>query len=245
MEFLVGRNVVREALLAHRRKISQVLIAEGVAEKGAVVEILRLCQETKTPVSRVGRREFNHLAGDLPHQGLAAQASPYPYVGVEDLLALAAQHDEAPFLLALDSLQDPQNVGTLMRTAEAVGVHGVILPDRRAASVTPAVSRASAGAAEHLSVAMVTNLARTLDALKKRGVWAVGVEDLASAQDYRSVDLHMPLVVVMGSEGGGMRRLVAEKCDLLLRIPMRGQVNSLNVSVAGGIVLYRAWEARQ
>lgn len=245
MEFLVGRNVVREALLAHRRKITQVLMAEGVAEKGAVVEILRLCRETKTPVSRVGRREFNHLAGDLAHQGLAAQVSPYPYVGVEDLLARAAQHDEAPFLLALDSLQDPQNVGTLMRTAEAVGVHGVILPDRRAASVTPAVSRASAGAAEHLSVARVTNLARTLDALKEQGLWAVGVEDLASAKDYRSVDLNMPLVIVMGSEGSGMRRLVAEKCDLLLRIPMRGRVNSLNVSVAGGIILYRAWEARQ
>jgi 23S rRNA (guanosine2251-2'-O)-methyltransferase len=146
--------------------------------------------------------------------------------------------------LALDSLQDPQNVGSLLRTAEAVGVHGVIVPERRAVGVTPAVSRASAGAVEHLLVAQVTNLARVLEELKGRGVWVVGVEDVPAAQDYRDVDLDMPLVLVVGGEGPGMRRLVMGTCDLLLRIPMRGHVGSLNVSVAGSIVLYQAWSGR-
>jgi len=167
------------------------------------------------------------------------------YVEIDDILAPAREGGEMPFVLALDSLQDPQNVGSLMRTAEAVGVHGVILPDRRAVGVTPAVSRASAGAVEHLQVAMVKNLVRALDELKERGLWIAGGEDHPEAVDYTGVDLNRPLALVLGSEGRGMRRLVAERCDFLLRIPMRGRVGSLNVSVAGGILLYRAWHARQ
>jgi len=159
-------------------------------------------------------------------------------------MATARQRDERPFLLALDSLQDPQNVGSLLRTAEAVGVHAVIVPVRRAVGITPAVSRASAGAVEHLRIARVTNLARTLDDLKTERVWIVGAEDRPGAQDYREVSLDMPLVLVVGSEGRGMRRLTAEKCDLLVRIPMRGHIGSLNVSVAGSILLYEAWRAR-
>jgi len=244
-ETLVGRNSVREALLARRRRIERILLAEGVEEKASIEDILRLCQRAGVPVLRVGRDELSRLSGSLEHQGVAAQASSYPYADLAETLALARQRQEAPFLLALDSLQDPQNVGSLLRTAEVVGVHGAILPLHRAVGITPAVSRASAGAVEHLLVAQVTNLASTLEHLKAQGIWVVGLESRPSLQDYRLADLNMPLVIVLGSEGYGIRRLVAEKCDLLLRLPMRGRINSLNVSVAGSVLLYHAWSARE
>jgi 23S rRNA (guanosine2251-2'-O)-methyltransferase len=244
-EVLAGRNAVREALRARRRHIEQVWLAEGVEEKGPLAEILQACREERIAVQRVARAELERLSGATEAHGVAARVSPYPYATLDDLLTRAAERGEWPFLLALDTLQDPQNVGTLLRTAEAVGVHGVILPERRAVGITPAVSRASAGAVEHLLVADVTNLARTLDDLKRANVWIVGVEDHPRAQDYRTAKLDMPLVLVLGSEGQGMRRLVAEQCDLLLRIPMRGRINSLNVAVAGSLLLYRAWHARE
>lgn len=244
-EVLVGRNAVREVLLAERRRVHRVLLAEGAQDRGAVEEILALCAAMSVPVERVPRTALDRLGGELTHQGVAAHVSPYPYVELDALLERAAERQEPPFLLALDSLQDPQNVGSLLRTAEAVGVHGVIVPERRAAGITPAVSRASAGAVEHLLVAEVTNLVRTLEGLKERGVWVVGVEDEPTAQDYRRVDLNMPIALVVGGEGPGMRRLVVETCDLLVRLPMRGHIGSLNVSVAGSIVLYEAWSARQ
>lgn len=245
-ELLVGRNVVREVLLARRRRIERVFLAEGVREKAPVIEdIQQLCSQEGISVVRLRRDELERLAEGLEHQGVAAQVSPYPYVDVASMLALACQRQEPPFLLALDSLQDPQNVGSLLRTAEAVGVHGVILPKNRAVGITPAVSRASAGAVEHMLVAQVTNLARTLEAVKAEGLWVVGLENDPSLQDYRSADLNIPLVIVVGSEGHGLRRLVAEKCDLLLKLPMKGRIGSLNVSVAGSILLYHAWSTRE
>jgi 23S rRNA (guanosine2251-2'-O)-methyltransferase len=244
-EFLVGRNAVREALRARRRRVERVFLAEGVQEKGPIEEVLRLCGEARIVVQRVRRQELDRLGGALEHQGVAAQVSEYPYVDLAQLLAFASAQQEAAFLLVLDCLQDPQNVGSLLRTAEAVGVHGVIMPTRRAVGITPAVSRASAGAVEHLRVAQVSNLAQALEALKARGTWVVGLESRPSLPDYRSADLNMPLALVVGSEGYGMRRLIAEKCDLLLRLPMRGHVGSLNVSVAGSILLYHSWNARQ
>ncbi|MBC7235146.1 MAG: 23S rRNA (guanosine(2251)-2'-O)-methyltransferase RlmB [Chloroflexi bacterium] len=251
MEMLVGRQVVREALRAGRRRIVEIWLARGIQETEAVREIEALCANAGIPLRQVERHELDKLEGELVHQGVAARVSPYPYVQVADLLARAAiggsdvaQRAEAPFLLALDSVQDPQNLGAILRTAEAVGVHGVILPERRAASVTPAVGRASAGAAEHLLIAQVTNLSRTLERLKKEGLWVVGLEQHPRAQDYRSVDFRVPLVLVLGGEGTGMRRLVAETCDVLVYLPMRGQVGSLNVSVAAGIILYHAWAMR-
>lgn len=238
MEILVGRNAVREALRAGRRRVDWLLLAEGVERKGIIADILHLCQKGGIAVRTAPRVELDRL-GSEHHQGVAARVSDYPYVALEEILSVAAERGEPPFLLALDSLQDPQNVGSLLRTAEAVGVHGVILPERRAAAITPAVSRASAGAVEHLRVAQVTNLARTLEALKAQGVWVVGVEDHPRAQDYHRADLNIPLVIVLGSEGEGLRRLVMDKCDLLVRIPMRGRINSLNVAVAGSLVLYQ------
>jgi 23S rRNA (guanosine2251-2'-O)-methyltransferase len=244
-EFLAGRNAVREALLARRRRIERVFLAEGVREKALIEDIQRLCQQAEIPVQRLRRDELDRLGGGLEHQGVAARVSPYPYAKLAEVLALAERRQEMPFLLALDSLQDPQNVGSLLRTAEAVGVHGVIVPKDRAVGITPAVSRASAGAVEHLLVVQVTNLAQTLEELKTKGIWVVGLESDPALQDYRLADLNMPLVIVVGSEGQGLRRLVAEKCDLLLKLPMRGRIGSLNVSVAGSILLYHAWNTRQ
>ncbi|MFH1084767.1 MAG: 23S rRNA (guanosine(2251)-2'-O)-methyltransferase RlmB [Chloroflexota bacterium] len=244
-ELLVGRNAVREALRAGRRRVHRLLVAEGVREGGPIGELFALCEQRRVPVARTAREELDRLGGPLHHQGVAAEVSPYPYVTLEVLWAAAGQRGEPPLLLVLDSLQDPQNVGSLLRTAEAVGAHGLILPDRRAAQVTPAVSRASAGAAEHLRVAQVVNLARALAELKERGIWAVGVEDRPEAQDYRRADWGAPLALVLGGEGEGLRPLVVRQCDWLVRIPMRGQINSLNVAVAGALVLYQAWQARQ
>ena len=244
-EYLVGRNAVCEALRADRRRFDRVLIGDRVSDKGPIRRITALCRRMQVPVQRVKRQELDRLGRQLPHQGVAAQVSSYPLATLDDMLALARERQEPPFLLALDSLQDPQNVGSLLRTAEAVGVHGVVVPERRSVGITPAVSRASAGAVEHMRVAQVTNLARTIDELKESGLWVVGVEGHESARDYRQVDLNMPLALVLGSEGLGMRRLIRDKCDLLLRIPMLGHVTSLNVAIAGSLILYQALCARQ
>ena len=244
MELLSGRNAVREALRAGRRTVHRVLIAEGVQERDTIADIRDLCQALRVPVTRVDRHELDRLEAHANHQGVAAQASSYPYADPTALFALSRERQEAPFYLALDALQDPQNVGSLLRTAEVVGIHGVLLPRRRAVGVTAAVSRASAGAVEHLLVAQVTNMTRALGELKEQGVWVVGVEDHPQAQGYRQADLAMPLVLVLGGEGPGLHRLVAETCDLLIRIPMRGHIGSLNVSVAGALAMYAALEAR-
>jgi 23S rRNA (guanosine2251-2'-O)-methyltransferase len=243
-EMLAGRNAVYEALRAGRRRIERVLVAEGAEQKGTLQRIVWLCQRKGIALVSVRRRDLDEMGTGLEHQGVIAEVSAYPYVELDDLYAVSQQRQEDPFFLVLDSLQDPQNVGSLLRTAEAVGIHGIIVPERRAVGITGAVSRASAGAVEHLSICMVTNVAQTIEELKTRGTWVVGVEETPSAQDYRRVDLKMPLALVMGSEGAGMRRLVLERCDLVMRIPMQGHISSLNVAVAGSILLYQAWNAR-
>jgi 23S rRNA (guanosine2251-2'-O)-methyltransferase len=167
-----------------------------------------------------------------------AEASDYPYASVEQMLALASERDEPPWLLLLDCLQDPQNLGTLLRTAEVLGVHGIVLPERRAVQVTPAVVSASSGASEHLLIARVTNLVRAMNALKQQDVWIAGLEDMPEATPPWQADLRGPMAVVVGSEGRGIRRLVRETCDLSICLPMRGQVNSLNAAVAGSVALY-------
>jgi 23S rRNA (guanosine2251-2'-O)-methyltransferase len=178
------------------------------------------------------------------HQGVALEVASYPYVEVETILRGAGRLGEQPFILALDHLQDPHNLGALLRTAEVAGVHGAIIPSRRAVEVTPAVVSASAGASEHLRVARVTNLVRTLESLKADGLWVVGLENRPNAVPYYQADLNLPLVLVVGAEGQGLGRLVRESCDLLLRLPTRGRVKSLNASVAGGIAVYAALAAR-
>ena len=185
------------------------------------------------------RHDLDRRAGDH-HQGVVAEAEPFTYAHFDDLL----DRGDSPLLLALDSLQDPQNFGTLLRTALAVGTHGVLVPEHRAVGVTPAVSNASAGAVEHLRVARVTNLARALGQLKSRGVWVYGLA-VEAAQPYWETDLHGPLALVVGSEGSGLGRLVRETCDGLVHIPMLpGSIESLNASVAGSLVLYEAFRQR-
>lgn len=243
IDLLYGRRPVYEVLRAGRRRIYRLLLAEGVREHASsVAQIVSLAQAKRVQVARCNRRELDRLTPD--HQGVVVEAGPYAYTALQDLLAFAADPDTPPLFLLLDLLQDPQNVGSLLRSAEAVGVHGVIIPERRAVGVTPAVVSASAGAVEHLRVTQVTNLARVIDELKRNGIWVAGLEVDPDAQLSYQVDLRGPLALVVGSEGTGLRRLVREKCDLLLRLPMHGRVASLNAAVAGSIVLYEAERQR-
>jgi 23S rRNA (guanosine2251-2'-O)-methyltransferase len=237
VDLVYGRRPVYEALRAGRRRIYRLILAEGVREQGGVVgQIVDLACAAGVPWIRSSRRELDQLAPN--HQGVAAEASPYPYTDLDEVLSFSADQKAPSLFLILDLLQDPQNVGSLLRTAEAVGVHGVAIQRRRAVGVTPAVVSASAGAVEHLHVAQVTNLARALDDLKRHGVWVAGMEAAMGARLYDQADLRGPLALVVGSEGSGLRRLVREKCDFLLRLPMRGRVASLNAAVAGSIALY-------
>lgn len=239
-EILYGRNAVLEALRAGK-PIDKILLAEGARAKGTLAEIIDLARSQDVPIQRVERRDLDRIADR--HQGVVAEAAEYEYASLEEILTAAKERGEKPFLLILDCLQDVQNFGSLLRTAEAVGVHGVIIPKRRAVGVTAAVRKASAGAVEYLRIARVTNLARTIAALKERGLWVIGL-DMAGEQTYDEADLDTPLAIVVGGEGRGMSRLVRENCDFLVRLPMRGQVSSLNAAVAGSIVLYEAWRRR-
>lgn len=241
-ETVYGRNPVYEVLRAARRRVHRLWVAEGAQEKGTLAKTLVLAQRSGIPVQRVPRARLDHDSNS--HQGIAAEVDPYPYVDVDDLLDLAERRGEPPLILILDIVQNPQNLGTLLRTAEAVGAHGLILPERRGAGVTPAVVNASAGASEHMRIA-VANLARSIQRLKERDVWIVGLEASPEARVLGDVNLSGPLGLVIGNEGEGMRRLVRESCDFLLRLPMRGEIESLNAAVAGSIALYAAWQARK
>ncbi len=244
VDLLYGRRPVYEALRARRRRIYRLVLAEGVRdETGVVGQITRMARNMGAPVTRSPRRELDQL---IPHhQGIIAEASPYPYSDLETVISFSAAQDTPSLFLILDLLQDPQNVGSLLRTAEAVGVHGVVIPRRRAVGVTPAVVSASAGAVEHLRVVQVTNLARTIDELKQHDVWVIGLEAGPEAQFLDQADLGGPLALVVGSEGRGLRRLVREKCDFRLRLPMHGRVASLNAAVAGSVALYEVERQRR
>ncbi len=241
-DFLYGRHAILEALRAGH-VIEEILIARGVHTRGALEELLALAKSAKVPVHGVAREELERLARH--HQGVVARIGEYKYAEMEEVLAVARVRGEPAFLLMLDSVQDPQNFGTLLRTAEAVGVDGVIIAERRAVGVTAAVVKASAGAVHHLKIARVTNLARTIETLKRAHVWIAGVENVPEAQDFAAMDYTLPLALVLGSEGAGLSRLVREKCDFLIRLPMWGKVSSLNVAVAGSIVLYAAKQQRE
>jgi 23S rRNA (guanosine2251-2'-O)-methyltransferase len=246
-EWITGRNPVYELLRARRRQIFRLFLAQGVDERGRLSEIIKMTTALKVPVERVPRQQLDSLGtGDSQsHQGVAIETSEYAYSGLQDILDRANERQEPPFILVLDMLQNPQNLGSLLRTSEAAGVHGILIPLRRAAGVTPAVVHASSGAAEHLLVAQV-NLAQALDTLKQdAGVWVMGLEGTPDAQSYDSVRLDGPLALVVGNEGEGMRDLVRRSCDVLIGLPMLGKIESLNAAVAGSIVLYRALSERQ
>jgi 23S rRNA (guanosine2251-2'-O)-methyltransferase len=233
--YVAGRHAVGEAIEAGQRVRRVLVDARARQADPGIAAILRAAAEARIPVQPINRQRLDAI--HPRHQGVVAEVEPFHYAALADVLTRAKAAGERALVLALDSLQDPQNFGTLLRTALAVDASGVIFPEHRAVDVTPAVVRASAGAAERLKIAQVPNLARALDECKASGLWVVGLDAHAAAA-YDTVDLHGPLAVVVGSEGSGLRRLVAERCDLLVQLPMAGPTESLNAAVAGSILLY-------
>ncbi len=241
-EFIYSRNAVYETLRAKRREIFRIQIAEGVQEKGRLEDILKLAKEGKIIVERLPKVRLDKIHEN--HQGVVAEISAYPYSDVVDILEYARSKSELPFVLILDSLQDPQNFGTLLRTAAVVGVHGVVIPLAHTVDITPAVVNASSGASEHLMIAK-SNLAQTIDALKEENIWIAGLDQNGETINEKS-DRHLrgALGLVVGSEGEGLRELTRKKCDIVLKLPMRGKVESLNAAVAGSVALYLAYLER-
>ena len=235
---LVGRNPIREALRAGR-DIEKLLVARGELI-GSAREIVAMAKDAKIIVQEVDRVRLDQMAPN--HQGLIAVASAYSYKTVDDMLALAKERGEAPLLVILDGVTDPHNLGAIIRSAECAGAHGVIIPERRAVGLTPAAVKASAGAVEYLPVAKEVNLTRTIERLKKEGVWVYGTA--MNGEDYRKVNFSGGAAIVIGSEGEGISRLVAESCDKVVSLPMKGHIDSLNASVAAGILLYAVAGAR-
>jgi 23S rRNA (guanosine2251-2'-O)-methyltransferase len=240
--FLFGRRAVLEALRA-RVPVRQVLVARGVRENKLLTEIRSRATKQGITVRSVDKRALGKVTAD-GHQGVAAEIAPYRYAELETMLCLPDKKGGPPLLLMLDCLQDVQNFGSLLRTAEAVGVDGVVIPRHRSVSVTPALYKTSAGAVHYLRIARVPNLSRAIRAAQAAGLWVVGL-DTEGETCFDEADLGGPLVVVVGSEGKGLSRLVRERCDLRVRLPMAGHVQSLNAAVAGSIVLYEAWKQRQ
>lgn len=240
-DVLIGRNAVTEALRAGRG-INKILLADGDRE-GQVSEITALAKERGIILQFVERSKIESIAGGLRHQGVLAYVAPVAYAELEDILAKAEAAGEPPFLLLLDELEDPHNLGALLRTADATGVHGVLIPKRRSVPLTATVAKTSAGAVEYVPVARIGNISQTLKALKEKGFWVAGA-DMDGSQNYYEADLTGPLVLVVGSEGKGMGRLTKEQCDFIVKMPMVGKINSLNASVAGSILMYESMRQR-
>lgn len=240
-EILSGKNPVLEALRSGR-EMNKVWIAEGV-KKAGIAELLQLAKEAGLIVQFVPKNKIDQLTDGATHQGIAASVAAYKYAELDDLFESAASRNEDPFFLILDELEDPHNLGSIIRTADATGVHGVIIPRRRAVGLTAIVAKTSTGAIEHIPVVRVGNLAQTVEDLKKRGVWIAGTDAKGSA-DYRHMDAKLPLAIIIGSEGKGMSRLLKEKCDFLYNMPMVGKVTSLNASVAAAILMYEVLRNR-
>jgi 23S rRNA (guanosine2251-2'-O)-methyltransferase len=241
-EFIYSRNAVYETLRAKRREVFKLEIADNVQVKGRMAEIVSLAQGRRIPVVQVKRAQLDKIHEN--NQGIAAEVSAYPYSDALDILDHAKELNEPPFILLLDTLNDPQNFGALIRTAEAVGAHGIVIPLARTVEVTPAVVNASSGASEHLRIAR-SNLAQAIDALKEENVWVVGLDQNGETVGEKTKrHLTGATAVVVGSEGEGIRPLTRSKCDIVLKLPMRGQIESLNAAVAGSVALYLAYMAR-
>ena len=240
-DVLIGRNAVIEAIRSGRG-INKLLIADGDKE-GSVKEVISLAKEQGIVIQFVERLKIEGIAGGLRHQGVLAYVAPVAYSDLETILQAAETKGEAPFLLLLDELEDPHNLGALLRTADATGVHGVLIPKRRSVPLTATVAKTSAGAVEYVPVARIGNIAQTLRKLKDKGFWVAGA-DMDGSQNYYEADLTGPLVLVVGSEGHGMSRLTKEQCDFIVKMPMVGKINSLNASVAGSILMYESMRQR-
>jgi len=242
-EILIRRNTVLETLRASRREILGLWVQQGLGRK-ELAPILAAAKTRQVPIHSVSKQIIGQKAADSRHQGVLLQVGPYIYSDLDSMLGLAESRQEQPFLLLLDLLHGPQNIGSLLRTAEICGAHGVIVQDRRAPDITPTVVQYSAGAAEHLLVAQVTNLAQTITQLQQNNVWVAGLDMDPSGRRVGEIDLDLPIALVVGHEGSGLRRLVRKNCDFLLHLPMRGHVESLNAAIAGSILLYAVWQAR-
>ena len=240
-EIVAGRNAVFEAL-SSRRPVNKIFIKMGL-QGGSLGKILATAQDAAIPVEYVQAEKLDRMAPGIRHQGIVALASPIAFSSLETVLERAASRNEMPFLLLLDELQDPQNVGALIRSADAAGVHGVLLPRRRSCPLNMVVAKISAGAVNYVPVVQIGNIVQTLRSLKEQGFWVVGA-DMEGDSLYFETDLDRPLVLVVGAEGKGMGHLVKENCDMLVRIPMQGGVNSLNASAAGAILLYEVVRQR-
>src|SRR5213082_1264308 len=241
-DYIWGRNPILETLHSKRR-VKRILLAEGQREAPALAVIMHEAEKRHIPIEMVPRFRLDQLSHGAVHQGCLALVEERRYASLDQILAFAESKNEAPFLLILDAIQDINNLGSLLRSAEAVGVHGVILPEHRAAEVNATVVKTSAGASEHLLIAQETNLTHVIDFLKKKNIWVIGL-DSETKTEYDKADLTGPLALVVGNEGKGISRLVREHCDVLIRLPMRGYISSLNAAVAGSIALYEALRQR-
>ncbi len=235
---IIGRNPVTEALKAGR-EVDKLLVT---SREGSMIKILAMAKEQGIPVMYVEKAALDRIAQGKAHQGVCAYVSPYDYSTVDDILANAAERDEDPFIIILDGLEDPHNLGAIMRTAECAGAHGIIIPKRHSCGLTETVAKASAGAIEYMPVAKVTNIAQTIDELKDKGIW-VAACDMGGAEYYRT-DMSGKIAVVIGSEGFGVSKLVKEKCDFVVSMPMVGKITSLNASNAAAVVIYEIRKQR-
>lgn len=238
-EWIVGKNAVLETLKSGRA-INKVFVLETM-KHAAQSQIFQAAKQANVHVQKVPKNKLDQIGAN--HQGVAASIAAYEYMDIEDLLKIPEKKGESPFFLLLDELEDPHNLGSIMRTADAVGVHGLIIPKRRSVQLTQTVAKASTGAIEHVPVARVTNMAQTIERIKELNIWVIGT-DASATEDYREVSYDMPLALVIGSEGKGISRLVAKKCDWLIRLPMSGHVTSLNASVSAGILMYEVYRKR-
>ena len=230
-----GRNPVLE-LLESGKDINKIFISRG-EKQGSINKIIAKAKENKVIIVEVDRNKINEMSQTGNHQGVIAIVPPFEYCEVEDILKEARERNEDPFIVILDGIEDPHNLGAIIRIAETAGAHGIIIPKRRAASVNSTVNKVSAGAVEHMKIARVNNINDTIKYLKDNGIWIIGT-DMEATKYYYEVDFNLPVGIVIGSEGFGMSRLVKENCDLLVKIPMKGKITSLNASVSAGIAMY-------
>ena len=241
-DVIEGRNAVLE-LLNSKQDINKLYIQKG-ERHGSIYAIIAKAKEKKVPICEVEKSKLDTMSQTKKHQGVIAIVPPFDYSSIEDILEYAKSKNEAPFILLLDGIEDGHNLGSIIRTAETAGVHGIVIPKRRAVSVNATVSKTSAGAVNFMKVARVNNLTETIKALKEEGLWVVGT-DMKADKYYYEQDLTGPLALVIGSEGFGISRLVKENCDFFVKIPMNGKITSLNASVSAGIVMYEAVKQRQ
>ena len=240
-DIVIGRNAVMEALKGDRT-IEAIYVSNNKLE-GSINAIMGMAKEQKILIKEVDKRKLDSMCDGETHQGVIAKVTPFKYSEVSDIFELAEQKGEAPFIVILDEVEDPHNLGSIARTAELFGVHGIIIPKRRSASVTATVYKSSVGAIEHVKVAKVNNINSTIEELKEKGVWIYGA-DIRAEEYSHEVDYSGPCALVIGNEGRGMSKLNVQKCDKLIKIPMVGKINSLNASVAGGIMMYEVLKGR-